>query len=72
MIVVSLIHALPILFVIFLLTYAVFRQRKELQDIYKELGEIRKKITNLEIVSSVSAKYENYCSQRYPRDTPAS
>lgn len=50
MIVVSLIHALPILFIIFLLTYAVFRQRKELQDIYKELGEIREKINSLEIV----------------------
>lgn len=60
MIVITLIHALPILFIIILLAYAVLRQRKELQDIYKRIDDLKDDLYNIKINYAEKA-YVNRC-----------
>lgn len=62
MIVITLIHALPILFIIILLAYAVLRQRKELQDIYKRIDDLKDELYNIKINYAEKA-YVDYCTK---------
>lgn len=62
MIVITLIHALPILFIIILLAYAVLRQRKELQDIYKRIDDLKDDLYNIKINYAEKA-YVNRCTK---------
>lgn len=62
MIVITLIHVLPILFIIILLAYAVLRQRKELQDIYKRIDNLKDELYNIKINYAEKA-YVDCCTK---------
>lgn len=71
MIAISLIHTLPILFIIILLAYAVLKQRKELQDIYKRIDSLKDELYNIKI-NYAEKVYVDHCTQRYSRNTSTS